>query len=65
MTTERADVSWPTPHYDTAADAVAAAIEASEVGDTVTVHQAGCPIGRDEECSCWPFVVTVSEQTDA
>jgi hypothetical protein len=50
---------WPSAAYASAADAVAAAILASDPGDTVTVHASGCGVALDEPCTCWPQVITV------
>jgi hypothetical protein len=52
--------AWPSPRYESAGDAVAAAILASDPGDTVTVHASGCRVAIDEPCSCWPQVITVA-----
>jgi hypothetical protein len=55
--------AWPTPKYATQSDAIAAAIAASEPGEEIVLHAAECAMARDEDCSCWPQVITVPEGT--
>lgn len=63
--TEATLPAWPAPRYETQADAIAAALEMSEPGETVVVHQPGCGMVLDDECSCWPAEITVGTTTDA
>lgn len=56
---------WPSPNYDTQSEAIAAAIAASQPGEEIVLHAPECAMGRDEDCDCWPQVITAPEAPSA
>lgn len=42
-------------------EAIAAAMEESEPGDVIAIHEAACSVTADVDCDCTPLIITVGE----